>query len=91
MVIDIGAGTGRLTLMVAPVANAVFAVEPVANLRRYLKMKAMEKGLQNVFPVDGLITEIPFSDQFADVTMGGHVFEDHLKEEYWELVRVTKP
>lgn len=88
--IDVGAGTGRLTLTVAPMAAHVFAVEPVSNLRIYLKAQATGKGLRNVFPVDGLITEIPFPDQFADITMGGHVFGDHPEEECRELLRVTK-
>jgi len=90
IVIDVGAGTGRLTLTVAPMAAHVFAVEPVANLRIHLKAQATGKGLRNVFPVDGLITEIPFPDQFADITMGGHVFGDHPEEECRELLRVTK-
>ena len=90
-VIDVGAGTGRLALAVAGQASAVFAVEPVANLRKYLKEQARTCGLNNVFPSDGLITEIPFPDHFADVTMGGHVFGDTLEAEYSELARVTKP
>ena len=89
-VIDVGAGTGRLGLAVAGQARTVFAVEPVANLRAYLKKKARAKGLHNVYAVDGLITEIPFPEQTADVTMGGHVFGDDLDAEYQELVRVTK-
>lgn len=72
--IDVGAGTGRLTLIAAPLTRTIFAVEPVANLRAFLKVKAKKLGLQNVFPVDGLITEIPFPDSFADVTMAGHTF-----------------
>jgi hypothetical protein len=40
--------------------------------------------------LDGLITDIPFEDGFADVTMGGHVFGDHPEEECEELLRVTK-
>jgi SAM-dependent methyltransferase len=90
-VIDIGAGTGRLSLVAAEKAAAVFAVEPVANLRRYLKEKAREKGHQNVFVVDGTITDIPFPDGFAEVTMGGHVFGDDLQAEYQEIMRVTRP
>jgi SAM-dependent methyltransferase len=90
-VIDIGAGTGRLSLLAAPRAHAVFPVEPVGNLRRYLKSKARAQGLHNVYPVDGLITDIPFPDQFADVTMGGHVFGDDPAAEYAELKRVTRP
>ncbi len=90
-VIDLGAGTGRLTLSVAPLAKTVFAVEPVANLRSYLKKKSRDLGFRNVYVVDGLIEDIPFPDGFADVTMGGHVFGDFPDEEYQELMRVTKP
>jgi len=91
IVIDVGAGTGRLALAVAETAQSVFAVEPVSNLRKYLKQKSKSRGLDNVFPVDGLITEIPFPSQFADVTMAGHVFGEFVNLEYQELTRVTKP
>lgn len=90
-VLDIGAGTGRLTFVAAEEAKAVFAVEPVANLRHCIRMKALDKGCANVYPVDGLVTEIPFPDGFADVVMGGHVFGDEPEKEYSELARVTKP
>ena len=90
-VIDVGAGTGRLTLTVAAVAAHVFAVEPVTNLRNFIRERAIEKGLSNVYPVDGLITQIPCPDRFADITMGGHVFGDQPEQEYRELLRVTKP
>jgi SAM-dependent methyltransferase len=89
-VIDVGAGTGRLALSVADQARVVYAVEPVANLRRYLKEKARGLGFQNVYAVDGLITGIPFAPETADVTMGGHVFGDDPEAEYAELLRVTK-
>ncbi len=90
-VIDVGAGTGKLTLLVAEKADMVFAVEPVANLRNYLKQKAKSRNLNNIYAVDGLITDIPFPPQFADFTIGGHVFGDDLEDEYQELCRVTKP
>lgn len=89
-IIDIGAGTGRLTLLAAQSAKVVFAVEPVENLRRYLKDKARKLGFNNIFPVDGTITAIPFPDQFADISIGGHVFGDQPEEEYFELARVTR-
>ncbi|NSW91879.1 MAG: methyltransferase domain-containing protein [Firmicutes bacterium] len=90
-VVDIGAGTGRLTFTVAPYADCVYAVEPVYNLREYVKKKSMEKGFNNVFVTDGLITDIPFNTGFADVTMSGHVFGDNLLGEWRELERITKP
>ena len=90
-VIDVGAGPGRLTLVAAGQAAAVFAVEPVTNLRGYLKEKARKNGFKNVFCVDGTITDIPFPDGFADVTMGGHVYGDFPEQESKEMLRVTKP
>ena len=90
-VIDVGAGTGRLALVAAPLAKVIYAVEPVGNLRRYLKEKARRQGFGNVYAVDGLITDIPFSDGFADVVMGGHVFGDDPEAEFREMARVTRP
>jgi SAM-dependent methyltransferase len=91
VVIDVGAGTGRLTLIAAPTAKVVFAVEPVANLRTFLKVKARHLGIENVFPVDGLILDIPFPDDFSHVTMAGHAYGDEPEGEYRELERVTRP
>jgi SAM-dependent methyltransferase len=90
-VIDVGAGTGKLTFLAAEKAQVVFAVEPVANLRNYLKQKAISKNVNNVYAVDGLITEIPVPPDFADIIMAGHVFGEYLEMEYRELSRVTKP
>ena len=41
--------------------------------------------------MDGLITDLPFPDGFADITMGGHVFGDTPEASYREMKRVTKP
>jgi len=90
IVIDVGAGTGKLTFIAAEKAKAVFAVEPVGNLRFYIKEKAKKLGLNNVFPVDGLITDIPFPDRFADICMEGHTFGDNMEAEHKEMERVTK-
>jgi len=89
-VIDVGSGTGRQAFIAAAEADVVFAVEPVTNLRNYIRHKAASRGVSNLFAVDGLITSIPFPDGFADVTMGGHVFGDELQAEWAELKRVTR-
>jgi SAM-dependent methyltransferase len=90
IVIDVGAGTGKLTFIATQKAQVVYAVEPVSNLRLYLKQRAKEKGIRNVFPVDGLITDIPFPDNFADICMEGHTFGDQMEVEHYEMERVTK-
>jgi len=91
IVADIGAGTGRLTMAVAPLARFVFAIEPVGNLRSYLRDKARASGCHNVYVMDGLATEIPFPDHYFDITMGGHVFGDAPEAEIQEFERVTVP
>ncbi len=90
-VIDVGSGTGKITLIAAEKAESVYAVEPVANLRIYLRKKADNLGLKNIFVVDGLIMEIPFEDEFADITICGYVFGDNPQEELQEMMRITKP
>lgn len=89
-VVDVGAGTGRLALTAAAAgAGVVFAVEPVGNLRDYLKEKARAHGAE-LYAVDGTITAIPFPEGFADVVMGGHVFGDAPEDELREMLRVTR-
>jgi SAM-dependent methyltransferase len=89
--IDVGAGTGRLAFIAAEQAFAVYALEPVANLRYYIQYKAEKLGYNNIYTVDGLITRMPFHCAFADIAMGGHVFGDERETELAELMRVTKP
>ena len=90
IVLDVGAGTGKLTFIAAEKAKTVFAIEPVGNLRFYIKEKAKKLGLNNIFPVDGLITDIPFPDKFADICIEGHTFGDNIEVEHKEMERVTK-
>ncbi|MBS1249262.1 MAG: hypothetical protein MAG431_00838 [Chloroflexi bacterium] len=56
-----------------------------------MKAKAREGEIDNIFPVDGIITDLPFPDDFADIVMGGHVFGDAPQAEDAELERVAKP
>lgn len=90
-VVDLGAGTGRLSFVaVNEEASVVYAVEPMRTLREYLKKRAKVKGLGNFFVVDGLIEEIPFEKDFADVVISGHVFGDFIEDEFCEMHRVTR-
>lgn len=89
-VLDIGAGTGSQTFRMAPLAALVYAVEPVGNLRKFIRNRARELGYGNVHVVDGLIGQIPFQDNFADVVVAGHVFGDAPEAECSELLRVAK-
>jgi SAM-dependent methyltransferase len=89
-VIDIGSGTGKQAFAVAPLCATLFCVEPVFNLRKYLRTKAANAEADNVFVVDGLLEAIPFPNGFADASMCGHVFGDMMEQELSELERITK-
>ncbi len=90
IVLDIGSRTGRLAFTVAPYAKVVYAVEPVANLRRYQWKKRTQQNISNLYPIDGTILQIPFPDNFADILMAGHVFGEHPEREYQEMQRVVR-
>jgi SAM-dependent methyltransferase len=90
-VIDAGAGTGRVALSVAPLASEVFAVEPVAALRRYLRKKATQHGLTNVYVLDGRLDDVPLPTGTADVLVTCHSVGWNLPAELREIDRLVRP
>ena len=56
-VLDIGAGSGRLTFAAAEKAAWVYASEPVGTLREFMREKIKTEGIKNVRVLDGLVTE----------------------------------
>ena len=90
VVIDGGAGTGRVALEAARSARQVFAVEPVARLRRFIQEKASQSKLSNVFVMDGFLHTIPLPDSFADVLITSHALGWRLDHELREFERVVK-
>ena len=91
VVIDGGAGTGRVALEAAQTARRVFAVEPVSRLRQFIRDKAAAADLNNLFVLDGLLHTIPLPDDFADVLITSHALDWSLEEELHEFERVVKP
>jgi ubiquinone/menaquinone biosynthesis C-methylase UbiE len=90
VVIDEGAGTGRVTLEATRTARWVFAVEPVARLRQFIREKAAKAGLSNLFVIDGFLHAIPLPDGFADVLITSHALGWRLGAELREFERVVK-
>ncbi len=90
-VVDIGPGTGKQTFALAGLAREVYGVEPVGNLRRYLRCEAERRGCGNVHVVDGLMDALPFEDGFADAVVAGHVYGDQPEAEWREMLRVLRP
>ena len=89
-VLDCGSGTGRVALEAAETAATVFAVEPVARLRQFIRSKARQKGLSNVYVVDGFLHHLPFPDAFADIVITSHALGWKLQKELGEFQRVVR-
>ena len=90
-VLDVGAGSGRLTFAAAEKAAWVYASEPVGTLREFMRDKIAREAISNVRVLDGLVTELPFPDNTLDIVMSGHVVGDDYDAEIAELTRVCRP
>ncbi|MDR0294358.1 MAG: class I SAM-dependent methyltransferase [Oscillospiraceae bacterium] len=90
-VLDVGAGSGRLTFAAAALAKEVYAAEPVETLREFIRVKARNGHMTNIRAAEALVTSIPYPDSFFDIVMSGHVVGDDWDAEIAELTRVCKP
>jgi SAM-dependent methyltransferase len=90
IIIDGGAGTGRVALEAAETAAMVFAVEPVTRRRELIRSRAKEKSFSNCYVVDGSLHHLPFPDSFADVLITSHALGWELQDELAEFERVVK-
>ncbi len=71
-VLDVGAGTGRFALALAPYAQHVTAVEPNATMLNYLKRDAIGEELPNISLLYTSWQEAP-TDLSADIVICSHV------------------
>ena len=90
VVLDVGAGTGRLTFAAAEKARYVNADEPVDRLREFMREKIKRKQIHNVTVLDGFCDCLPYEDNTFDIVMSGHVIGDDYDKEISELERITK-
>lgn len=94
-VADIGAGTGRLTVLCAARARRVYAIEPATPMRRFLERKIRDRAIQNVDVVPGWADAIPLPDGSIDVVVSASAFGSDPsrggKDGLRELYRVVRP
>lgn len=90
IVLDVGAGTGRLAFAAAEKAAWVYASEPVGTLREFMREKIARENIKNIRVLDGLVTELPFPDNTFDIVMSGHVIGDDYDGEIAEITRICK-
>jgi SAM-dependent methyltransferase len=86
-VVDIGAGTGKLTRQLVALGADVVAVEPAAGMRRRL-----EAEVPGVPVLDGTAEDIPLPDGSVDIVTSGqafHWFDTHRALD--EIARLLRP
>jgi len=86
-VVDLGAGTGKLTRALVELGHRVTAVEPLAEMRAEL-----EAAVPEADTLTGSAEAIPLPDAFADVVAVAQAFHwfDHAKA-LPEIARVLRP
>lgn len=95
VVVDIGSGTGLLTLALAPRAQRVWAVDIAGAMTEYLRAKAASADLGNVETVTASAVSLPIVDAGADLVVSNYCFH-HLTDDgkdraLAEIHRVLRP
>ncbi len=73
--VEIGAGTGRLTVDLAPRCDRLLAVDPAAPMRAMLAAKLRGRGLDGrVEVVNGFFEQLPVADGKADLVIACSAF-----------------
>ncbi|MGE5558547.1 MAG: methyltransferase domain-containing protein [Bacillota bacterium] len=91
--VDVGAGTGYLTLALAAKAGKVYAVDNSSSMLRIAREQASQKGLRNIEFLEGKAEEIPLPGGTADWAFANmllHHVEDPLLV-LKEIRRILKP
>lgn len=91
VVIDAGAGTGRVAFQAVNFVSTVFAVEPCSSLRQFIREKAAKNKIANLFVLDGFLNAIPLPENQTDVLITSNAIGWQLDDELKEIERVVKP
>lgn len=75
--VEIGSGSGRLTIPLAARCGELVAVEPVAPMRDLLMERLDGQKIRNVQLVPGLFDSLPITDEWSDLTISCSSFTPH--------------
>jgi ubiquinone/menaquinone biosynthesis C-methylase UbiE len=94
-VVDIGAGTGLLSLAAAPAVSKVWAVDVAPAMTDYLRTKAASAGLENIETVTASAISLPLVDNVANIVVSNyclhHLSDPDKERALEEAFRVLRP
>ena len=93
--VDVGAGTGLLTLPLAASVDRVWAIDIAPSMCEYLRTKAASAGLDNIDLAVASASSLPLVDGCADLVVSNYCFH-HLDDAgktraLGEVARVLRP
>jgi ubiquinone/menaquinone biosynthesis C-methylase UbiE len=95
MVVDVGAGTGLLTLAIAPTVSKVWAIDISPAMLEYLGTKAESGELENVTTTTATAASLPLMDKSVTLVVSNycyhHLSDDDKQRAVAEAFRVLAP
>jgi ubiquinone/menaquinone biosynthesis C-methylase UbiE len=95
VVVDVGAGTGLLSLALAPLAKRVWAMDISPAMTEYLRVKAASAELENVEATTATAISLPLVDRSATIVVSNycyhHLSDDDKERALAEAFRVLAP
>lgn len=101
-IVDLGAGSGRLTLQLAPYAKSIIALDASASMLKINEEKLLRKGYTNWHTVVSDHRHLPLEDNIADLVVSGwsicyvassnvEGWEENLEKVITEIKRILRP
>jgi ubiquinone/menaquinone biosynthesis C-methylase UbiE len=95
VVLDVGAGTGLLTLAIAPTVSKVWAIDISPAMLEYLGTKASSGELENVTTTTATAASLPLMDKSVSLVVSNycyhHLSDDDKQRAIAEAFRVLSP
>ncbi len=73
IVLDLGAGTGRFSLLFSQLAEKVYAAEPSLKMLRVLKGKIKADGVENIYPINKGVENLELASNSVDIIFSSWV------------------
>lgn len=94
-VLDVGSGTGLLTLPFAERTERVWALDISRSMGDYVRVKAASAGIDNVYPVTASAANLPLVDESVDLVVSNyclhHLGDAGKRRSLLEAWRVLRP